>query len=76
MARRGHREGREPDPLVVVKRAGHADPLTSWCWLRLYDLLALADDAQTCFVFPVRMELHQVLDLLTAAGYTTNPEEN
>ena len=63
--------------LVVQKRRGHVDPLRSWCWLWLDDLVQLV---QGCNVpeplGAVRMELRQVLDLLTAAGYTTNPEEN
>ena len=56
--------------LIVQKRAGHADPLRSWAWLWLDDLVRLV---QGCNVpeplGSVRMELRQVLDLLVAAGY-------
>ena len=60
-------------PIVVQKRAGHTDPLMSWCWLHLDDLRDLIavpggsdlpdPDA------PVRLELRTLLPLLTAAGY-------
>ena len=64
-------------PLVVVKRAGHADPLSSWCWLRISDVAALLDaDAHRTSLAghaPVRMELRHVLDLLAAAGYAQRP---
>ena len=64
-------------PLIVVKRRGHADPLSSWCWLRISDVAALLDaDAHRTFLAghaPVRMELRHVLDLLAAAGYAPRP---
>ena len=64
-------------PLIVVKRRGHADPLSSWCWLRISDVAALLDaDARRTFLAghtPVRMELRHVLDLLAAAGYAQRP---
>ena len=60
-------------PLVVVKRAGHADPLSSWCWLLLDDLIAVAERPPLSFAAPVRMELRHVLDLLAAAGYAQRP---
>ncbi len=65
-------------PLLVQKRAGHQDPLMSWCWLRLADLVAVSTmqtTAPTAPEAPVRLELRHVLDLLDAAGYTQpNPE--
>lgn len=60
-------------PLVVQKRAGHTDPLLSWCWLWLDDLVHLVgappigDDAGDA---TVRMALRDVLPLLAAQGYT------
>lgn len=64
-------------PLVVVKRHGHADPLSSWCWLRISDVAALlgADGGRAFLAghFPVRMELRHALDLLVAAGYAQRP---
>lgn len=55
--------------LLVHKRRGHADPGRWWCWLRVHHLLELADDAETSFVFPVRLEVGDVVLLLRAAGY-------
>lgn len=58
--------------LLVQKRGGHADPLRSWCWLWLDDLVHLVraapvpDDAAA----PVRLELQTVLALLDAFGHT------
>lgn len=57
--------------LLVQKRRGHADPLRSWTWLWLDDLVhltggkAVSDDAASA----VRMELEFVLHVLAAAGY-------
>lgn len=62
-------------PLLVQKRRGHADPLRSWCWLHLDDLVRLtggkpvSDDAASA----VRMELEPVLALLAAAGHAARP---
>jgi hypothetical protein len=60
-------------PLLVVKRAGHTDPLMSWCWLWLDDLLTLGGFTGLQHV-PVRMELRHVLDLLAAVGRTAHEE--
>ena len=69
-------------PLLVQKRAGHADPLLSWCWLGLVDLRHLLTGwkpgAATPLLpaellVPVRMTLRDVLPLLAAAGYTHGP---
>ena len=63
-------------PLVVQKRAGHGDPLMSWCWLRLNGLVHLVGGepvAAPAGQDPVRMALRNVLPLLTAAGYTHTP---
>jgi hypothetical protein len=57
--------------LLVHKRRGHATPARWWCWMRMDALVALADDAETGFVFPVRVELGDALMLLRAAGYGT-----
>ena len=61
--------------LVVVKRAGYADPLDAWCWLALDDLCALRDgaDPHRGPIVPVRMRLGDVRQLLCAAGYAGGP---
>lgn len=63
-------------PLLVVKRAGHADPLLSWCWLYLGDLVGVATmqtTVPTAPEAPVRMVLRDVLELLATAGYAEQP---
>lgn len=67
--------------LLVQKRSGYADPLASWCWLRLRDLLELSFPESVPFAYlgpsgdePVRMEFRAVLSLLAAAGYALDPE--
>jgi hypothetical protein len=59
----------EPIRLLVVKRRGHADPARWWCYLRVYQLARVLDDAETCFVFGVRAELQEIVMTLHAAGY-------
>lgn len=56
--------------LVVQKRAGHGDPLMSWCWLRLDDVTHLVGGEVCAPDAPVRLELRALLPLLDAAGYT------
>lgn len=53
-------------PLLVQKRAGHADPLMSWTWLWLGDLMVLTE-GRGYIPEPVRLELRVVLDLLVVA---------
>jgi hypothetical protein len=55
-------------PLLVIKRAGHADPLASWCWLWLDDI------GPSLPHIPTRMELRHALDLLAAAGGEQTPD--
>jgi len=64
-------------PLLVIKRAGHSDPLMAHCWLRISDVALLLDaDGRTAFLAghaPVRMQLRHALDLLAVAGYAVAP---
>lgn len=67
-------------PLVVQKRAGHRDPLMSWCWITAAELRHLVSayslavrDPEPVMRAPVRMQLRHVLDLLAAAGYAQQP---
>ena len=74
-----HVKGDDRIPLVVVKRQGRADPLMSWTWLPLGDLLIVAGwgaEALPLCSAPVRMELRHVLDLLAAAGYGQRPDHD
>lgn len=67
--RPGNAGGAEPVRILLQKRRGHADPARWWCWVRAYQFVELADDAETAFVFPVRAELAEIVMLLRAAGY-------
>lgn len=67
-------------PMIVQKRRGHADPLRSWAWLRLSDLLPLvADPDDPALPGPAapgvwaRLELRDVLALLVSANYALDP---
>lgn len=65
-------------PLLVQKRAGHRDPLMSWCWLRLdhlRDLIAVPGGADLPDPdAPIRLELRTLLPLLAAARYIPEPD--
>jgi hypothetical protein len=70
--------GLEVPRLLVVRRAGHADPGRWWCWLRLdvlADLMAAHAPADVIWVAgpPVRMELGDVVRLLRQVGYGEAP---
>lgn len=61
-------------PLVVTKRHGHSDPLSSWCWLSYGDAVAVGGgDTYVRPDVPVRMQLRHVLDLLAGAGLAQCP---
>ena len=67
-------------PLLVQKRRGHADPLMSWCWLQLDDLVLLrllldatSDLHRPVRHDPVRLELGPVLLMLTDNGFANDP---
>jgi hypothetical protein len=61
--------GDAPARLLVHKRRGHADPGRWWCWMRASTFAAELDNAETSFVFPVRMEFGDAVMVLRAAGY-------
>lgn len=62
--------------LLVVKRAGQADPARWWCYLRLHWLDALRGlDCDDCEEHAVRLELATVVELLAHAGYTRPLQE-
>lgn len=65
--------------LLIQKRPNYADPLDSWCWLTLTDLVEMATGgyalAPAALDVPVRMSLRDVLGQLAANGLTpTIPE--
>lgn len=69
-------KGEDRIPLLVQKRAGHADALHAWCWLWLGDLASLfTAEPVTHDAVLVRLELHAVLDLLAAAGHARTPDQ-
>ena len=60
-------------PLLVVKRAGHANPARWWCYLRLRwldELRGIQPDRLDAEQHPVRLELATIVELLNHAGYT------
>ena len=68
-------------PLVVQKRAGCANPLRAWAWVRLSDLGWMVQKVP--FAGPellgwrlVRLEVRTVLDLLADAGHARVPLED
>lgn len=66
-------------PLLVQKRRGHADPLMSWCWLPLDELVHLRHGYRPPQSYdaigqaPVRLELRSVLLMLTDSGLAHDP---
>lgn len=60
--------------LLIQKRPNYADPLDSWCWLTLTDLIEMTTGgyalAPAALDVPVRMSLRDVLGQLAANGLT------
>lgn len=58
-------------PVLVLRRAGHADPGRWWAWLRSDDLVPLLarDVTGVRGQFPVRMRVESAAWALRAAGY-------
>lgn len=64
--------------LLIVKRAGCADPGRWWCWMLLGHLLGLRENVpgwapDSPLNDAVRLELRTVMPLLVAANYAQNP---
>ena len=60
-------------PLLVVKRAGQANPASWWCYLRLRwldELRGIRPDRIDAEQHPVRLELATTVELLHHAGYS------
>lgn len=71
------RQGAQADlGVLVVRRAGKADPGRWWAWIYACDLAYLATTAAggAKTGFPVRVELGHLVPLLIAAGYGTSEE--
>lgn len=62
--------------VLVVRRRGYADPGRWWAWLTLADLAAITStplSTEQVAAEHVRMELHVLVALLDAGGFTPTP---
>lgn len=62
--------------ILIQRRHGKKDPARWWAWQRVGDLCALAGNRKMLtrtgtLDAPVRLELHDLVELLVAAGYAT-----